>query len=141
MKGRARMRRKLTLIGTLVLALSIWAPASAQDLNCDDFDTQEEAQAEYDADPSDPHGLDRDGDGVACQNLPSGGAVDTDTDTDEDATGDEDATEDAPSMPETGAGGTADGAVSSGLLVTAFGFIAAIALALAAQMVRIRRAH
>lgn len=42
------------------------------DLNCSDFATQEEAQAVLDADPSDPHGLDGDGDGIACESLPSG---------------------------------------------------------------------
>lgn len=44
------------------------APAQAQDdLDCDDFATQQEAQAEYDADPSDPNGLDADNDGIACE--------------------------------------------------------------------------
>lgn len=33
------------------------------DLDCADFSTQEAAQAEFDADPSDPNGLDRDDDG------------------------------------------------------------------------------
>jgi hypothetical protein len=41
-------------------------------LNCDDFATQQEAQAELEADPSDPHGLDADGNGVACEDLPAG---------------------------------------------------------------------
>ncbi|MCA9366052.1 excalibur calcium-binding domain-containing protein [Candidatus Kaiserbacteria bacterium] len=44
--------------------------------NCDDFSTQSEAQEVYDtchtADNPDRHGLDRDGDGVACQSLPQG---------------------------------------------------------------------
>lgn len=42
--------------------------------NCSDFATQEDAQEVYDtchtADNPDRHGLDRDGDGVACQALP-----------------------------------------------------------------------
>lgn len=45
-------------------------PAAAQesgDLDCADFATQREAQAEYDADPSDPNGLDADSDGIACE--------------------------------------------------------------------------
>jgi micrococcal nuclease len=51
------------------------APAPALpvggDLNCSDFATQAEAQAVYDADPSDPNGLDgNDGDGVVCESLP-----------------------------------------------------------------------
>lgn len=37
------------------------------DLDCADFATQEEAQAEFDADPSDPNGLDADNDGIACE--------------------------------------------------------------------------
>jgi len=44
--------------------------------NCTDFATQAEAQEVYDtcktADNRDRHGLDRDGDGVACQSLPAG---------------------------------------------------------------------
>lgn len=41
------------------------------DLNCSDFATQEEAQAVLDANPSDPNYLDGEGDGVACESLPS----------------------------------------------------------------------
>lgn len=38
--------------------------------NCDDFATQAEAQAELDKTwPEDPHGLDGDGDGIACESL------------------------------------------------------------------------
>ena len=48
-------------------------PASAQDdlFDCDDFTYQEDAQAVFDAFPSDPHGLDGSPeDGVACESLP-----------------------------------------------------------------------
>src|SRR5215210_943423 len=45
------------------------------DLDCADFATQEDAQAVLDADPSDPNGLDSEGDGVACEGLPSSGAA------------------------------------------------------------------
>jgi micrococcal nuclease len=52
------------------------APSSG-DLDCSNFDTQAEAQAEYDRDPSDPHGLDgpqgesyTGNPGVACEDLP-----------------------------------------------------------------------
>ncbi len=38
--------------------------------NCSDFATQEEAQKVLDRFPKDPYGLDRDGNGVACQSLP-----------------------------------------------------------------------
>jgi micrococcal nuclease len=37
------------------------------DLNCSDFASQAEAQAVLDADPSDPNGLDADGDSEACE--------------------------------------------------------------------------
>lgn len=44
--------------------------------NCSDFKTQSEAQEVYDTcnttENRDRHGLDRDGDGVACQSLPTG---------------------------------------------------------------------
>ncbi|MFO7173309.1 MAG: thermonuclease family protein [Bacillota bacterium] len=43
------------------------------DRDCDDFATQAEAQAFFEAaggPARDPHGLDRDGDGVACESLP-----------------------------------------------------------------------
>ena len=42
--------------------------APARDYDCDDFETQEEAQL-YLA-PGDPYGLDEDGNGIACENLP-----------------------------------------------------------------------
>jgi len=42
------------------------------DLDCSDFETQAEARAVLDADPSDPNGLDGEGDGVPCESLPSG---------------------------------------------------------------------
>jgi Excalibur calcium-binding domain len=47
-------------------------PAAAlADLNCSDFASQEEAQENLL--PGDPHGLDGDDDGVACEELPSEG--------------------------------------------------------------------
>ena len=52
------------------------------DRNCDDFDDWTSAQAFYEAEggpDADPHGLDRDGDGIACQSLP--GAPDSGPDT------------------------------------------------------------
>lgn len=49
------------------------APApTAGDLDCADFATREEAKAVLDADPSDPNGLDPEGDGVPCESLPTG---------------------------------------------------------------------
>lgn len=45
------------------------------DLDCGDFGTQQRAQYELTRDPTDFHGLDRDGDGVACVMNPSPGWV------------------------------------------------------------------
>jgi competence protein ComEC len=45
-------------------------PCAATDCNCSDFDTQAEAQACLDADPTDPFNLDGDNDGLACESLP-----------------------------------------------------------------------
>ena len=44
---------------------------NGQDRNCSDFDTQAEAQAFFEkTGPGDPHRLDGNGDGVACESLP-----------------------------------------------------------------------
>lgn len=75
------MRWKLfagaVVAATIVLSATWLAPtAQAQDIyNCDDFTYQEQAQAVYDADPSDPNGLDGDNDGIACEDLPSQGGT------------------------------------------------------------------
>ena len=48
-------------------------PTPIQDRNCSDFNTWQEAQSFFESEggpESDPHRLDRDGDGVACQSLP-----------------------------------------------------------------------
>lgn len=71
------MKRLLLL--TAALGMLLASPAMAQSgadggFNCVDFATQEDAQAQFDADTSDPDGLDADGDGLACEDaLPSAG--------------------------------------------------------------------
>ncbi len=107
---------------TLAAALLLAAPASAQDLlNCDDFDTQAEAQAVFDADD----------DGIACETLPGGpmegmpapapGAdpVEEPADDGDDTEADDDQDDDEVVMPvggvATGAGGTA-GPDNTGLI-------------------------
>jgi hypothetical protein len=45
--------------------------AGDRDLDCIDFDYQEEPQAVYDEDPSDPYDLDPNGDGFARTSFPS----------------------------------------------------------------------
>lgn len=47
---------------------------SLEDKDCEDFDTQKEAQDFFDTEggpQSDPHDLDRDKDGVVCESLPN----------------------------------------------------------------------
>ena len=79
------MRRSTTaaagVLFTAALSLTVSGTAHAADLNCSDFATQQQAQAEYDRDPSDPNGLDRDDDGIACETRPSGGSVVAEDDT------------------------------------------------------------
>lgn len=75
------MRHIITLAAALVALLVLAVPAFAQsgDLDCPDFSSQAEAQAEYDKDTSDPHDLDRDDDGEACEDseYTSTGSSDT----------------------------------------------------------------
>ncbi|MDN3292883.1 hypothetical protein QWM81_02240 [Streptomyces ficellus] len=76
------MNRRTAVAG-IVLAVVSTAPlsgiAQAQtDLDCRDFAFQEDAQAEFTRDPSDPHRLDEDqgpDDGIACEALPRRGSV------------------------------------------------------------------
>ena len=59
----------LGVLATAALSLGATGTASAADLNCDDIATQAEAQANLVANPTDPNGLDRDDDGIACENF------------------------------------------------------------------------
>ncbi|KQS57025.1 hypothetical protein ASG36_18745 [Geodermatophilus sp. Leaf369] len=66
------MRTRTLAAGVLAAAtisIGFTGTASAADLNCDDFATQAEAQANLVANPTDPNGLDRDNDGLACENY------------------------------------------------------------------------
>ncbi|MEW2611676.1 excalibur calcium-binding protein [Streptomyces sp. NPDC047880] len=76
------MRRRTGALGALfaVAAMVPMAdPAHArQDLDCRDFAFQEDAQAVFDADRSDPHRLDEDegpDDGIACEALAHRGII------------------------------------------------------------------
>lgn len=67
----ARSTRVAALAAALstVLVVGMAGTAAAQaDQDCKDFASQEAAQAHLIADPSDPDGLDEDGDGEACEN-------------------------------------------------------------------------
>lgn len=71
------MRVALVVVGVVLIAGLFVPGAAAQDRDCDDFDTQEEAQAFFEAEggpESDPHRLDANDDGIACETLPSGGS-------------------------------------------------------------------
>lgn len=77
------MRRRIGAIGTLFAIAAIVPladPAHArQDLDCRDFSFQEDAQAVFDANPSDPNRLDEDqgpADGIACEALARRGIID-----------------------------------------------------------------
>ncbi|WP_307849469.1 excalibur calcium-binding domain-containing protein [Qaidamihabitans albus] len=69
------LRRTLVVVAAFAIAgFTYVGTAGAEgDLNClEDFTYQEEAQAVYDADPTDPHNLDgHPEDGVACESLPN----------------------------------------------------------------------
>jgi hypothetical protein len=69
------MRRSKTFalfLLTMPAVLAVWpSSAAAVDYDCSDFATQEEAQEHLL--PGDPYGLDADHDGIACEDLPSGG--------------------------------------------------------------------
>jgi hypothetical protein len=73
------MRRPTTaaagVLITAALSLGFTGTATAADLNCSDFTTQAAAQAELDKDRTDPNGLDRDKDGIACETLPGANAA------------------------------------------------------------------
>ena len=70
---RSPMAYALAASLVLLALASVTPGAIAADLDCADFDTQEEAQRYLT--PGDPHGLDGDGDGRACDTLPSGAAA------------------------------------------------------------------
>ena len=60
----------LTLAGTASFTAS--GADAAADMDCADFATQAEAQAFFvAAGPGDPHALDYDGDGIACESNPA----------------------------------------------------------------------
>jgi hypothetical protein len=72
---RTRRTRAAALGGLSLLALlgpgAGAALAAGEDIHdCGDFEYQEDAQDVYDADTSDPNGLDDDGDDIACEARP-----------------------------------------------------------------------
>jgi hypothetical protein len=68
------MRIRTTAVAAVLfagLSVSMAGTAMAADVyNCADFDWQDEAQAEFDKDTTDPNRLDDDNDSEACETLP-----------------------------------------------------------------------
>ena len=104
-------------------SLTLAGPAEADSHNCSDYATQQEAQAALDANPSDPDGLDRDDDGIACESLPGGNGSDDDDASDDDAS-DDDATPDG--GVDAGSGGTADGGINGAAGLVGVGTLLAV---------------
>src|SRR5215204_696818 len=77
MMNIVRITALFALIGT-VLAGSPLSVVAFQDsgFGCDDFLSQQAAQSQLDMDPSDPYGLDPDGDGIACEDMQASGDAD-----------------------------------------------------------------
>jgi hypothetical protein len=72
----------LALLSPVSFASAQAAPLAAADKDCKDFRYQEDAQAVYDQDPSDPNGLDgRPKNGIACESLPHRSVPNTTTPT------------------------------------------------------------
>lgn len=88
-----RMALVFLVVASVVLLRLGWA--TAQDdprtgLDCADFSSQAEAQAELERDPSDPNVLDRDNDGEACETFDFGSTYDSSGGTSDDQYANED---------------------------------------------------
>lgn len=66
-------KRLLLLLMSSVALLFLPSPAMAQEAShrCEDYATQQDAQAAFDRDPGRLWELDDDGDGIACEHLPA----------------------------------------------------------------------
>lgn len=94
--------KKLLSSTILVSALTVGGTSTvfadhSGDMNCGDFETQPEAQEHMEAHENDPDGLDRDDDGIACENLPGGDSTGEDSSSDSTSGTEEDATEEGTS--------------------------------------------
>jgi hypothetical protein len=77
--GTAVLLAGFSLFGPASVAFALADTSALADLNCGDFQFQEDAQAVLEKDLSDPNGLDRDKDGIACETLPKRGSGPTKT--------------------------------------------------------------
>jgi len=126
-----RISTSIALAAGLIAIGGAPALAAGNDLNCSNFEYQEDAQAELEKDPSDPNRLDEGGEeGVACESLPSrGSSSDTDNDDDQGSDSSSEDGDDQMVMPSGGVDAGAGGAtgdptslyVGGGLLVAAGG--------------------
>ncbi len=131
------MRRLVLALFTAFALLSgLTVSAGAQDVDCPQL-SYEEAQDILAQDPSDPNGLDRDNDGIACETNAGGGGGDdgaaddggddgaADDGSDDSAADDGSDDGETSELPNTGAGMTSTGSDSM-LLVTALSGVAAL---------------
>jgi len=77
------MRKLVFLLTFALMVIPFSGVFATEDKDCSDFKTREEAmeywkEKGYSAD-NDPERLDRDGDGIPCEELPSGGGSDEDS--------------------------------------------------------------
>ncbi|MFJ8914505.1 excalibur calcium-binding domain-containing protein [Amycolatopsis sp. NPDC102389] len=79
--GTAAILAGFSLFGPASVAFALAEAPAIADLDCGDFKYQEDAQAVLDKDRSDPHRLDEDHDGIACETLPKRGTSPTKTST------------------------------------------------------------
>lgn len=77
--GTAVILAGFSLFGPASVAFALAEAPAIADLDCGDFKYQEDAQAVLDKDRSDPHRLDEDDDGIACEKLPKRGTPPTKT--------------------------------------------------------------
>lgn len=103
-RGWYAVRLAALLITPIALWLTFLAPSllaqDSEDLDCDDFATQAEAQAVFDQDPSDPNNLDADNDGQACERGGGDGENGADNGEDTEAQQDQYADPDQPTAQE-----------------------------------------
>lgn len=94
-------------------SLTFAGPAAADGHNCSDYASQQAAQEALT--PGDPDGLDRDNDGIACENNPAPYSAEYNGGTEDPTPGNNGGTEE-PTTPnggvDAGFGGTADGDIT-----------------------------
>jgi hypothetical protein len=106
-----KLATKMAIFAALLSVILVGTASAQSAVACADFDSQADAQAFLEASGSnDPHDLDRDGDGIACEHLPAPYASGFSGEQADEIT----------ALPGTGTGGARTGTVSasvSGLLL------------------------